>query len=279
VTDRWSDERAARLRRAVNFRWLVGTVLITGAGTGLVRGAALGLARGGHHVVAGGEIWSQVRDLRPEAQRQGVRLDAIKLDVTDEIDRKHAFGYDVDILVLNAGVQEAGAVVEIPMARVRRSFEVNVFGHLQLVQGFAPQMLSRGSGKILWVSSAVGIRTRPWVGIYAATKHAIEALAWAMRMELGPRGIRVATINPGPYRTGYNDSGVEAMFQWWDETTALLDKPDFSDYLDRQYDPQEMIDAMVEVIPADHHPYRTVCPEISLQQDKEFESQVWAAKA
>jgi NAD(P)-dependent dehydrogenase (short-subunit alcohol dehydrogenase family) len=98
-------------------------------------------------------------------------------------------------------------------------------------------------------------------------------------MELGPRGIRVATINPGPYRTGYNDSGVEAMFQWWDETTALLDKPDFSDYLDRQYDPQEMIDAMVEVIPADHHPYRTVCPEISLQQDKEFESQVWAAKA
>ncbi|PWU51360.1 short-chain dehydrogenase [Micromonospora globispora] len=254
-------------------------ILITGAGSGLGRGAALGLARAGHHVIASAEIWSQVRDLRSEAQRQGVSLEAIKLDVTDEFDRQHAFGYDVDILVLNAGIQEAGSVVEIPMARVRRSFEVNVFGHLQLVQGFAPQMLGRDDGKIFWVSSAVGIRTRPWVGIYAATKHAIEALAWAMKMELEPRGIRVATINPGPYRTGYNDTGVEAMFQWRDDTSAMLVQPDFNAYLDNQYDPQEMIDTMVRTIPADHHPYRTVCPEISLKQDKEFESQVWASQA
>ncbi|MET8354439.1 SDR family NAD(P)-dependent oxidoreductase [Micromonospora sp. NPDC005206] len=69
-------------------------ILITGAGSGLGRGAALGLAQAGHHVIASAEIWSQVRDLRSEAQRQGVHLDAAKLDVTDEIDRKHAFGYD-----------------------------------------------------------------------------------------------------------------------------------------------------------------------------------------
>jgi NAD(P)-dependent dehydrogenase (short-subunit alcohol dehydrogenase family) len=254
-------------------------ILITGAGTGLGRGAALGLARAGHHVIAGAELWSQARDLRSDAQRQGVHLDATKLDVTDEIDRTHAFGYDVDILVLNAGIQEAGSVVEIPMALVRRSFEVNVFGHLHLVQGFAPQMLSRGSGKVVWVSSAVGIRTRPWVGVYAATKHAIEALAWAMKGELGPRGIRVATINPGPFRTGYNDTGVEAMFQWWKPEAALLDRPDFSAYLDNQYDPQEMIDEMVRVIPADDHLYRTVRPDLSLNQDKEFEAQVWPARA
>jgi NAD(P)-dependent dehydrogenase (short-subunit alcohol dehydrogenase family) len=257
---------------------MMANILITGAGSGLGQGAALGLARAGHHVIAGGEIWSQVRDLRSEAQRQGVHLDAVKLDVTDEIDRRHAFGYDVDILVLNAGIQEAGSIVEIPMERVRRSFEVNVFGHLQLVQGFAPQMLSRASGKVVWVSSTVGIRTRPWVGIYAATKHAIEAVAWAMKTELGPRGIRVATINPGAYRTGYNDTGVEAMLQWWDDTSALLERPDFHDYLDNQSDPQEMIDMMVQVIPADHHSYRTVCPKSSLEQNKEFESQVWASE-
>lgn len=254
-------------------------ILITGAGTGLGRGAALGLARAGHHVIAGAEVWSQVRDLWSEAQRLGVHLDATKLDVTNEIDRKHVSGHDVQILVLNAGIQEAGSVAEIPMARVRRSFEVDVFGHLHLVQDFAPQLISRGSGKVMWVSSSVGIRTRPWVGVYAATKHAIEALAWAMKGELGPRGIHVATINPGPYRTGYNDTGVEAMFQWWKPEAALLDRPDFSAYLDNQYDPQEMIDAMVRVIPADDHPYRTVCPEISLKQDKEFEAQVWAARA
>jgi len=253
-------------------------ILITGAGTGLGRGAALGLARAGHQVIAGTEVWSQLRDVRSEAERLAVHLDLTKLDVTDEIDRKHAFGYDVDILVLNAGIQEAGSLVEIPMARVRRSFEVNVFGHLQLVQGFAPQMLNRGSGKVLWVSSAVGIRTRPWLGTYAATKHAIEALAWAMKWELEPRGIRVGTINPGPYRTGYNDTGVEAMSQWWKPEATLLDRPDFSAYLDNQYDPQEMIDVMVEVIPADDHPYRTVRPDVSLKQDKDFEAQVWEAR-
>jgi NAD(P)-dependent dehydrogenase (short-subunit alcohol dehydrogenase family) len=255
----------------------VADILITGAGTGFGRGAALGLARAGHHVVASCEIWSQVRGLRSDAQRQGVPLDAIKLDVTDEIDRNHAVRRPVDILVLNAGVQEAGSVVEIPMERVRRSFEVNVFGHLQLVKAFAPQMLARGVGKIVWVSSIAGIRPRPWLGIYAATKHAIEALAWAMKAELGPRGIQVATMNPGPYRTGYNDTGAEAMFQWWSEETGLLDRPDFRDYLDNQYDPQEMIDAMVRTIPADRHPYRTICPERSAQQAREFESQVWAA--
>jgi hypothetical protein len=68
------------------------------------------------------------------------------------------------------------------------------------------------------------------------------------------------------------------MFQRWSETTALLQPPDFSDYLDNQYDPQEMIDTMVEVIPADHHPYRTVRPEPTVEQDRQFESQVWAAK-
>jgi NAD(P)-dependent dehydrogenase (short-subunit alcohol dehydrogenase family) len=82
-------------------------ILITGAGSGLGRGAALGLARAGHHVIASCEFWPQVRDLRSDAQRQGVDLETIKLDVTDEMDRNHAVGYDVDILVLNAGVQEA----------------------------------------------------------------------------------------------------------------------------------------------------------------------------
>ncbi|GAA4460528.1 SDR family oxidoreductase [Phytohabitans houttuyneae] len=254
-------------------------ILITGAGSGLGRGAALGLARAGHDVVAGAEVWSQVRDLRAEAWRQHAALEVTKLDVTDGLDRAHAAERDVDILVLNAGVQEAGSVVEIPMARVRRSFEVNVFGHLELVRAVAPRMLERGSGKIVWVSSAVGIRTRPWVGVYAATKHAIEALAWAMRGELGPRGVRVATINPGPYHTGFNDSGVEAMYQWWRPETALLDRPDFGAYLDNQYDPAEMIDTMVRVIPADDHPYRVVCPDVSLQQDKDFEQEVWSARA
>jgi NAD(P)-dependent dehydrogenase (short-subunit alcohol dehydrogenase family) len=252
-------------------------ILITGAGSGLGRGTALGLALAGHEVIAGAEVWPQVRDLRAEAWRRRTRLGVVKLDVTDEADRAHAAGHDIDILVLNAGVQEAGAVVEIPMDRVRRSFEVNVFGHLELARAVTPRMLAQGHGKVFWVSSVAGIRTRPWLGVYAATKHAIEALAWAMRGELGPRGIRVATINPGPYHTGFNDTGVEAMYQWWRPETALLDRPDFSSYLDNQFDPQEMIDTMVRVIPSDNHPYRTVHPAQTVEEAKTFEAETWKA--
>ncbi|MBQ1062336.1 SDR family oxidoreductase [Micromonospora sp. C41] len=253
-------------------------ILITGAGSGLGRGTALGLARTGHHVIAAAQIWPQVRELRAEAERAGVALDAIKLDVTDPADRAAAARHRVDILVLNAGLQEAGAVVEIPMERVRRSFDVNVFGHLHLAQDLVPPMLARGAGKVVWVSSAVGVRTRPFIGVYAATKHAIEALAWAMKGELEPRGVRVAVINPGPYRTGYNDTGVETMSQWWDESTALLPRPDFGDYLGHQRDPQEMTDEMVRAVPADDgHPYRTTCPPSLREQLREFESQVWDA--
>lgn len=67
-------------------------ILITGAGSGLGRGAALGLAHAGHEVVAGAEVWPQVRDLRAEAWRQRARLDVVKLDVTDPADRAHAPG-------------------------------------------------------------------------------------------------------------------------------------------------------------------------------------------
>jgi short-subunit dehydrogenase len=132
-------------------------ILLTGATSGFGAGTALGLAKAGHHVMAGGETWQQVTALRERAEQEKVKLTVIKLDLLDALDIDHAAQLEIDTLVLNAGVQESGALVDIPLERVRHSFEVNVFGHLALAQRLIPGMMKHKSGKIIWVSSQAGL--------------------------------------------------------------------------------------------------------------------------
>ena len=249
-------------------------ILLTGATGGLGGGAALGLAPD-HHVTAAGETWSQVRDFREKA---GGKLDVIKLDLRDEIDLDHAADRRVDVLVLNAGIQESGSILDIPMERVRASFDVNVFGHLELVKRVLPQMLKRRRGRVVWMSSLAGILSPPFLGTYAATKHAIEAIAAAMRVELVGRGISVATINPGFYRTGFNDTGAETSRQWASREKEQVTMPPMGPLLKvAQHDPQPMIDEMVRVIPDRKSRYRTMMPEDAVAEAKKAQELGWTA--
>ncbi|MCF8572141.1 SDR family oxidoreductase [Gordonia sp. HY002] len=254
-------------------------ILITGASSGFGLGTAIELARVGHTVVAAAETWPQVRSLRAAATAAGVELEAIKLNLLDEIDIVHAGKCDPDVLVLNAGVMEGGSVVDIPLERVRQSFEINVVGHLALVQAIVPKMVARKSGKVVWTSSMGGILVVPFLGAYCATKHAIEAIAGSMKAELEPHGVKVATVNPGVFGTGFNDTGAESYVQWYDADTATVPMPDFSGSLDDQADPQEMIDAMVEIIPADEHLYRTMRPLATIDAAKQWQDTEWTQNA
>jgi short-subunit dehydrogenase len=253
-------------------------IFITGASSGLGAGVALGLAAK-HHVTAAAETWPQVRSLREAAEREGIGLPVVKLDLLDEIDMAHAatLAKDTDILVLNAGVQESGAMADIPIERLQRSFDINVFAHLKLVQAVLPSMLARKRGKILWLSSIAGLQPVPFLGAYSATKHAIEAIAGAMALELKPLGIDVATITPGIFRTGFNDTGAESMNQWRNSETAMVPVPDLALALKIQSDPQEMIDAMVDIIPKKHHLYRTMSPEAMVKETKIAQAAQWDA--
>lgn len=250
------------------------TVLITGAATGFGQGVALELARRGHQVVASCQIWSQVWALRQLAAAQGLTLEVIKLDVLNDIDRAHALTREIDVLFNNAGIMESGPMVEIPMSVFRSVFETNVFAALELAQGFARQMVKRGHGKIVWTSSVAGLVKVPWDGAYAASKHAVEGICAAMREELRPYGVQVATVNPGAFRTGFNDTGMESQDQWWDAGERVIahwpKRP-----LDKQHDPKEMIDAMVAVIEADHHPYRTVRPQVAEDMVRREQAAEW----
>lgn len=254
-------------------------ILITGASSGFGRGAAIELARSGHNVVAAAETWPQVRSLRTDAAKAGIELEVIKLNLLDDIDIAHAAKYDPDVLVLNAGVMEAGSIVDIPLERVRESFEINVFGHLALVQAIVPKMVARKSGKVVWTSSMGGILVVPFVGAYCATKHAIEAIAGSMKAELEPHGVQVATVNPGVFGTGFNDTGAESFVQWYDPETAVVPMPEFGDSLADQADPQEMIDAMVEIIPADVHLFRTMRPLATIDAAKRWQETEWTQNA
>lgn len=254
-------------------------ILITGAGSGLGKGTALGLARAGHQVIAGVELWNQVSSLRAAAQDSGVEFKVIKLDICDPIDRVAALRNEVDILVNNAGIGETGPLAEIPLERFRRVFEVNVFAGLELTQAFAAQFAARRSGKIVFLSSMAGLSTYPFLGPYNASKHAIEAIAQCLANELKDLGVQVCTINPGPYGTGFNDRMYETLDQWYDPSRNYTPEGPIrkiqAEIGPGQFDPQAMIDLMVDTIPKDHHKFRTMLPEAIETWCKDYQARMW----
>ncbi|QUG42903.1 SDR family oxidoreductase [Psychrobacillus sp. INOP01] len=254
------------------------TIFITGAGSGLGRGAAIGLAKKGHRLIATTENTAQKTDLLREANELGLNMEIFKMDITNERDRDQMEDYEFDIFVANAAINEGGPLGEVPMDRFRALFEVNVFATLETVQIAAKKFVSQGSGKIVFMSSIAGVSATPYVGPYTATKHAIEGIAKTLEKELKEFGVQVATINPGPYNTGFNDRSAEEKYKWYDEESNFTNKEDMKkqeEQLKNQFDPKDMIEKMIEIIPADHHKFRTMHPKETEQKAKQAQQERW----
>ena len=194
------------------------TILMTGAGTGLGHGTVLGMAKNGHHVIATVENWPQVTQLRADAEAEGVsdKLTVEKLDYNEPSDIEHIvekYAQKVDIFAPNAATGETGPIAEINVDRIRRVFEVNVFQTLELIQRFAKVFVARGYGKIIPTSSIAGFFTFDYLAPYCASKHALEAIMQTMYQELKGTGVQVATINPAPFSTGFNDRMYDTVDQ------------------------------------------------------------------
>lgn len=254
------------------------TIMITGAGSGLNNGAAFELAKRGHDVIACVQIYPQVRALELQAKEAGVNLRIEKLDVTQEGDRRRALSWDVDVLVNGAGIIEGGAIVDIPAENIRRQFEVNLFGPVELSQGIAKKMVARGSGRIVFLSSVVGILSGPFVGAYGASKHAIEGIAETMAMELQEFGIEVAVINPGPYLTGFNDAGFLAPRDWADDPTSRLFDYDKLSFPFPQFEPELAFESMADVISGKTNLFRNVVAPDLADGVRQQSMQVWDRK-
>ena len=263
------------------------TILITGAAGGFGKGAAIGMARNGHSIIATVQVSSQVNGLREEVARLELsdRIRVERLDLIDPYDVRQAQSWDFDILWNNAGMGEAGPVWEIPVDLVRRNFEVNVFLPLQLTQGVLRKWITEGSArgkKVVFTSSMGGLFTPANWGTYVSTKHALESIAEALQQELATYGVKVQTINPGAYYTGYNETMADNPFRWLDDNVNFTKRADlrraFDDFFatpEGRMDAQEMIDRMIEIVPADTGRFRNVVPKAIEDMLKAHQVMAW----
>ena len=237
-------------------------ILITGAGSGFGKSVAFKIAELGYEVIATVEAVAQIQTLKDEAHQQGLNIQFEKLDITNDIDREFISNFEIDILLNNAGISEGGAVVDIPEYRLREQFEVNVFGTILLTQKFAKQFVERKSGKIIFISSVAGLTTDPFTGAYSASKHAIEAFAEALNKELHEYNVKIATVNPGPILTGFNDRMFETWKHWYpeDQANTVFNYSQLA-FPHKQYDPEQVSDIIVKVVTEEQKTYRNLAPK------------------
>ena len=227
------------------------TVMITGAGSGFGKGVSLALAARGHQVIATVETDEQAEALRTEAPQLTVE----KLDNTTS-DVEKAAAWDLDVLINTAGAGQTGPLADVDLDRVRRLFDVNVFGTLAVTQAVLPRMVEKGAGRIIIVSSIAGVMAGPAFGPYTMTKHALEAMGKTLRVELAGQGIDVTLLNPGPYDTGFNDRMAASMWDWFGDGSLSAPATPLFEMMREfvttgQRDPAEVVTRMVELTEAD----------------------------
>lgn len=187
---------------------------ITGCSTGLGRALAQRVLLQGQRCVATARNPAQIADIVGAYPNTAL---AIALDVTDVTQRQDAiaraekaFG-GIDVLVNNAGHGYSAAVEEGEDGDIRRMFDTNFFALAAMTRLVLPGMRARGSGHIVNISSIGGLVGNPASGYYNATKFAVEGLSQALAKEVGPLGIHVSLIEPGPFRTDFQGRSMTSV--------------------------------------------------------------------
>src|SRR5947209_13361869 len=181
--------------------------LVTGASSGIGKAAALAL------VDAGFEVVGTSRDTSAVAALDGVTF--LDLDVTSDESVSTAVGHVIerfgrlDVLVNNAGSGAAGAAEESSVAQDQRVFDINFFGLVRMTKAVLPHMRAQGSGRIINISSVLGLVPAPYMASYAATKHAIEGYSESMDHELRQHGVRVLLVEPAYTKTGFDANALQ----------------------------------------------------------------------
>jgi len=237
-------------------RWL-----ITGCSTGFGREIARAALEAGHSVVVTARRVEAVQDFADEF---GDRALPVALDVTDggqiaaavTIAEK-AFG-GIDVLVNNAGHGYLSAVEEGEDAEVRKLFDVNYFGAVDMIKAVLPAMRTRGSGHIINISSMTGLVANPPNAYYSSTKFALEAVTEALATEVRPLGIKVTAIEPGAFRTDWATRSMkesDAPITDYADVAARKDLiKQFADHLPG--DPRKVAEAVLMVTKLDEPPLR-----------------------
>jgi NAD(P)-dependent dehydrogenase (short-subunit alcohol dehydrogenase family) len=260
------------------------TILVTGSTSGFGRLTVETLARQGYRVFAGmraaaGKNAPAAEALRALAQREALALQIVEIDITDDASVERAIAVIIettgrlDVVVNNAGVSYSGPLEAFTLEQVRQQFEINVFSVLRVNRAVLPQMREQGSGLLLQIGSIAGRLGMPFLGLYGATKFALEGLTESYRYELAPFGIDAAILEPGTFPTSISanrqvaaDAERLALYQ------AAMNAFTVPFYAENRSatppDPQEVADAIAQVIaqPAGERPLRTVVATVAQRQ-------------
>ena len=246
--------------------------LISGCSRGLGRSLAEAVLARGERLVATARDAHSLEDLKRLAPER-VQTHALEVGREEQVRAVVAaaiagFGR-IDVLVNNAGYGLAGAVEEVSDGEARAQFDTNVFGALALTRAVLPQMRAQGGGHILQISSASGFVASPGLGLYNASKFALEGFSEALAQEVAPLGIRVTIIQPGPFRTDWAGPSlltpglsIAAYADTAHKTIATL-----NGYSGKQPgDPAKAAQAMIVVVDAEHPPLRLPLGEGALNR-------------
>ena len=183
-------------------------VLVTGVSSGIGRAAAERFAQ------RGCQVFGTVRAVAKAQPIPGVQL--VEMDVRDEASVQRAVqsvidsAKRVDVLVNNAGISMLGAVEETSLAEAAALLDTNVLGILRTARALLPHMREQGSGRIVNISSVVGFLPAPYMGLYAASKHAVEGLSESLDHEVRQFGVRVVLVEPAFTRTNLDANAPKA---------------------------------------------------------------------
>ncbi|QQC66039.1 oxidoreductase [Paraburkholderia ginsengisoli] len=235
---------------------------ITGASRGIGALIAEAALADGNAVVAAG------RNVAAIVERLGdsAALLPVALDVTDEAQAKavvqmamEKFGR-VDVLVNNAGFGLLGAVEESADRDVRRMYDTNVFGLLNVTRAVLPVMRARRAGHVINISSIGGYRGAAGFGVYSSTKFAVEGLTEALRDELQPLGLHATVVEPGYFRTDFLDASsltiAPDVIADYDASSGAVRRKATQMNHNQPGDPKKLADAMVVLVDAPNPPLR-----------------------
>ncbi|MGW0161279.1 SDR family oxidoreductase [Mycobacterium sp. NPDC003323] len=242
---------------------------ITGASRGFGREWAIAALERGDKVAATARDTSTLDDL---AATYGAALLPLQLDVTDRaadfaaVAQAHAHFGRLDVVVNNAGYGQFGFIEELSEAEARDQIETNVFGALWVTQAALPFLRAQRSGHIIQVSSIGGITAFQNVGIYHASKWALEGFSQSLAQEVAGFNIHVTLIEPGGFDTDWAGSSAK-------RATPLPDYADAHAAADaarakrtaRSGDPKASAAAVLKIVDADKPPLRVFFGEIPLQ--------------
>lgn len=195
--------------------------VVAGASSGIGAETAVALAAAGFPVALGARRRDRCEELAAQIRADGGEAVAHALDVADDESvadfaaKVAADLGEIEVVVSNAALIGPGALLTTDVERLRREVEVNLLGPHRLVRAFVPGMVERQRGDIVFVSSDVAVRARPFMGGYSATKSGLEGLVESLQMELEGSGVRASVVRPGP-------TWSEAGGDWDAEVGAMV---------------------------------------------------------